>query len=53
MLRSQEDDISLKAMWLPISGSGEIKIKLIDRDSYEGKKRGSKGIRTYLQGHVF
>lgn len=53
MLKNQAGDISLSKMSLIIYGSEETGMKPIDRDSFQGKKWGQKGIRTHLPEHVF
>jgi hypothetical protein len=53
MLRNQGGDIFSNQMSLIIYGRKEIGMKLIERDIFQGKKRGSEGLETYLPGHVF
>jgi len=53
MLRNQAGDTFLNRMLLIIYGREETGMKPIDRGSYKGKKRGLKGVETYLPGHNF
>ena len=53
MLKNQAGDISLSKMSLIIYGREKTGLKPIDRDSFQGKKRYSKGCKTYLPEHVF
>ena len=45
MLKKQAGDIFLSMMSLIIYGREETGMKPIDRDSFQGKKRGSKGVK--------
>ena len=46
MLKKQAGDISLSKMLLIIYGREETGMKPIDRSSFQGKKRGSKRVKT-------
>ena len=53
MLKSLAGGIFLSKMSLIIYGREETRMKLIDRDSFQGKKRGLNGVEIYLPEHVF